>query len=589
MADHDSQDKSSEKEDGSVWTSYSDMFTTMAVIFLVMFVFALLRSGINTLQTVQQKKEHEEFVKGQVPDKVIKENDKRRQKLEQSVQEMQQYQDIITTKMVELNQFSKKMQDHRQVVEKLLKDQETKEVVIKNLNVTLAKKDQEFHSTLALVRQMEQERKQNEREMKEIQVAMKKVQDARTKLEQELETSKQRMVEAKNRQQKELEQTKAKLAETQKMAKTTQMERDKFFQEAKTNERRNATYKKDIEWLQSMVGNLEKKGREAMQAEYAHAQKEAQMGGRITALERSLGHEKFRSGGLESRLGEATGRAKELGGRVGQLEKDNQGLQQNNSRQQKELTDLTAKLVKLDQQEKTCAENKRELIAQNREFRDRLGKLGKGLADFRKSLRGRIANRIADKLANSGVNVIVDKETGKLIMRMEGDFTFERDSSILRPEAKEALKRVVPRYTQALLGDVRLASKIESVAFVGHASPEYKKTFVDPLGGEQDAYTYNLTLSTDRAREIVKYIFSEEFGQFENKDEFRLLVSAGGRSFSEPIIHPGVKSGRTPASVIKDLGCGEYDCRQSRRVEIVFTLKDHDEGLLTTLESLNQE
>ena len=38
-------DDNDNKDDGSVWTSYSDLFTTVAIIFLVMFVFALIKAG----------------------------------------------------------------------------------------------------------------------------------------------------------------------------------------------------------------------------------------------------------------------------------------------------------------------------------------------------------------------------------------------------------------------------------------------------------------------------------------------------------------------------------------------------------------
>jgi len=49
-----------EQDSGSVWTSYSDMFTTMSVIFLVMFVFALLRTGVKVVELVKTKNEHKE-------------------------------------------------------------------------------------------------------------------------------------------------------------------------------------------------------------------------------------------------------------------------------------------------------------------------------------------------------------------------------------------------------------------------------------------------------------------------------------------------------------------------------------------------
>ncbi|MBT3585770.1 MAG: hypothetical protein HN509_12770, partial [Halobacteriovoraceae bacterium] len=77
MSDHfDDDDK---KDDGSVWTSYSDMFTTMAVIFLVMFVFALLRSGVSTVTAVKQKKNQEEILKGKIPSSVQNANNQKKE------------------------------------------------------------------------------------------------------------------------------------------------------------------------------------------------------------------------------------------------------------------------------------------------------------------------------------------------------------------------------------------------------------------------------------------------------------------------------------------------------------------------------
>ena len=52
-----SQFEETEQQDsGSVWTSYSDMFTTVAIIFLVMFVFALIKSAVNSVKMAKSKK-----------------------------------------------------------------------------------------------------------------------------------------------------------------------------------------------------------------------------------------------------------------------------------------------------------------------------------------------------------------------------------------------------------------------------------------------------------------------------------------------------------------------------------------------------
>ena len=111
-----------------------------------------------------------------------------------------------------------------------------------------------------------------------------------------------------------------------------------------------------------------------------------------------------------------------------------------------------------------------------------------------------------------------------------------------------------------------MRNNIEHVNVIGHASPRYKRKFVDPNGKNSKAYNYNLDLSTSRAKSIVKYIFSKEFGAFPHKSILRDKISVVGKSYSSPI----KKKNGSP----KDSTCGAYDCRLSRRVEIKFTLKD---------------
>ena len=68
--------KKQHKEDGKVWTSYSDMFTTMAIVFLVMFVFAMIKVGVSTMEKIAQDKVHQKELEGLVPKEVQKRNQK---------------------------------------------------------------------------------------------------------------------------------------------------------------------------------------------------------------------------------------------------------------------------------------------------------------------------------------------------------------------------------------------------------------------------------------------------------------------------------------------------------------------------------
>ena len=101
--------KVKDDDKGSIWTSYSDLFTAVAIIFLVMFVFALLRTSVMSLKAMKETKEQKEYYEGKVSKKTQKENEDRKKRLKLAVNEMKSFDDVISKKMQEINQFSKKM------------------------------------------------------------------------------------------------------------------------------------------------------------------------------------------------------------------------------------------------------------------------------------------------------------------------------------------------------------------------------------------------------------------------------------------------------------------------------------------------
>ena len=208
------------------------------------------------------------------------------------------------------------------------------------------------------------------------------------------------------------------------------------------------------------------------------------------------------------------------------------------------------------------------LESQNLESKKSANRAQRKIASVQNSFRENLGKKIADRLARANIDVFVDPRTGNVILRMDDQFLFQRNSSKLSHVAKNTLKKVIPLYVEELFQDKKIASKIHHINIVGHASPRFRQRFVNPNGKNQKAYNYNLDLSSDRARSIVKYIFSRSFGSFKHRLDFRNKVQAIGKSFSQPVA-------RTPASkgdAIKN--CGQYDCKLSRRVEISFTLKD---------------
>ena len=155
-------------------------------------------------------------------------------------------------------------------------------------------------------------------------------------------------------------------------------------------------------------------------------------------------------------------------------------------------------------------------------YKNNLNRINRGIASVQRKMRSNIAKKIADRLSKGSVKVKVDKETGSITLLMDDSFLFKRNDYRLSQVAKRTLKEVIPPYIDELFKDELVREAISSVNIIGHASPRFKRQFVEPNSIEKpSAYTYNLELSSNRAKEIVKYIFGGDFGDFNHKSIFR--------------------------------------------------------------------
>ncbi|GAA0494163.1 OmpA family protein [Salinibacillus aidingensis] len=156
-----------------------------------------------------------------------------------------------------------------------------------------------------------------------------------------------------------------------------------------------------------------------------------------------------------------------------------------------------------------------------------------------------------------GVDVQVDKESGAI--KFDSDLLFDYNKSDLKPEFKQQLKQIIPVYASVLLNE-KNRDKIDAILIEGHTDSD-------------GSYMYNLELSQDRAFSIVRYILSDEFGDFPHKDALREKISAIGKSESHPILVDG-----------------QEDMDQSRRVELKFRLSMNEqmEGVLSDLNEKTQ-
>ena len=122
---------------GSVWTSFSDLSTTMSVIFLVMFVVAVLKLTLSTMETINTKEAQKKYLDGEIPDSIQKKIDDKSNKVKNTIADMTKVQQTINQRTKEINDLIKNMESHKNDVDFLLKEQAKRDVLLSKVNEKL--------------------------------------------------------------------------------------------------------------------------------------------------------------------------------------------------------------------------------------------------------------------------------------------------------------------------------------------------------------------------------------------------------------------------------------------------------------------
>ncbi|EDO8255614.1 OmpA family protein [Campylobacter jejuni] len=149
-------------------------------------------------------------------------------------------------------------------------------------------------------------------------------------------------------------------------------------------------------------------------------------------------------------------------------------------------------------------------------------------------IRENLSKELQSKLDN---NITIDEKTGSISLPAE--VLFDKDSYVLKNEAKVSLRKILSEYFDAILEDPKIFSNIENIIIEGHTDSD-------------GSYIYNLDLSQKRAYEVMNFIYT-----FYKSDKLQKLLMASGRSFSDPVFVNGVE-----------------DKDKSRRIEIKFSIKN---------------
>lgn len=189
---------------------------------------------------------------------------------------------------------------------------------------------------------------------------------------------------------------------------------------------------------------------------------------------------------------------------------------------------------KLEVQEELIEEQQKIMSEQQEQLDRIIGVKSNLIEDLKKAFDG------------TDLKVSVDPQTGAITF--DSSILFDVNMYDLKPSGEDFLEAFLPRYLNVLLQD-KYKAYISEIIIEGHT---------DTNG----TYMYNLELSQERALSVATFCLKDDTTILspEEKESLRSIVTANGKSFSNPIYNAD----------------GSVNLEASRRVEFKFRLKDED-------------
>lgn len=573
-------------DDGNFWTSYSDLFLGMSVVFLLLYVTASLRTGTSGLQAqVENTKLTMQVQDLQNQLKMYDSVKKDYLKQEASTDETRQYNEL----MDKLSLLQEEAKDERGKISNQVKDLAAKEMalnqyqqlvrnminantlaktkilrrenVIENQDSTIDEQTQEITTLEKDVDQKKRLIAENELKISDVEKALNKKQsDLKKALQQNKMTQKAyqaQMAKIKAESDSRLGQLKNQAEEYQQELVAAQGQLGQVKSQLAQTE---GELQMTAEQLQATSGKLQAtKGQLGQVAgELSKTKQQAdQLAGELGQTKGQLGQAKGQLGQLSGELGKAKGELGQVKGQLGQLSGELGKAKGELGQTKGQLGQLSGELGKA----------KGELGQAKGQIGQLQGDLAKAKAEA--DARRLISQRIKDGFAKAGVKADIDDRTGEVVINF-GDVYFDNDSAKLKPKMKEVLEKAMPEYSKALFADGKLRDKITSVEIIGFASPTFEGKYIDPKSLDPSvrrAVDYNLDLSYKRARSIFQHIFDGERLNFQHQKDLLPLIKVTGRSF----LAEKLPNARNPSS--KNY-CDAHDCKKAQRVIIKFSFDD---------------
>lgn len=547
------------EDGGNHWTSYSDLFLVLSVVFLLLYVIANIRAGTLTVMQqnqVQQAKTEADALKKQIKAyEVLKED---YVKDGASKDEVQMYRDLMDhmdllqgdakkerdearAKAQAADEKQKNLNYYQQLVKNIVNANlvasgrvkkrdlviEDRERDIENLSATVENQQNEIQKNTALIANVQT----NYEKQKEATIAaFKAKKETKAKMEKQLamlEQQSQAQIAAlhqkNNEAQNQIENTRAALE-----AKNRQAEQLLNNLNEKENQ------------YQKSIADLNKQ--HEAEANQARAEFENNLRAQKLSDDARIAQEKAFAAGEAKKLAAYKDQLGNLQSDLEHTRNQMKGIEGKYQSSIKSLEDTNKNLAG------DLASAQRKLEAQKR-----------------------LAQSIEDNFAKAGIKASVDGKSGDVTIDFHDEY-FDNGSADLKNGMRSVLEKAFPVYAKSLLDNPKIAKKINSVEIVGFASPTYKGRSVDPnslTAEDRAAVNYNMDLSYKRAKSIFEYVTDPNRMKFSQQQEILPMLKVSGRSYLASDKLPG----RSTASSGENF-CSVYDCKKSQRVIIKFNLRE---------------
>ncbi|MEZ4743666.1 MAG: hypothetical protein R3B45_14685 [Bdellovibrionota bacterium] len=621
------------QNDGSQWSSYSDLFMVLSLVFLLLYVTSSLRSGTFSLQKNIQfqqlqaersalKKEQavyetlkDEYLDTKASETEVETYKELMSKLDLLQDEAQKEKVNLRAQALENEKKEKALNKYQQIIRNIINVNLLAKAGIKDRDVKLERKRQQIvekentiEKQLGEIKERDEIIDQKEHIIQDKQEEIEKSEDIIAEKKrilraknQELEelslliAEKKRIIEENNKQIDSINNTLAKkinaLKNARKQKKISsaklkrQIENLKKTSEQKiaSLESKNHSMSKQLNVANTDLTNINKQLATATKVINTQKQEKAELTGELEKANALYNKEIKELKGnfaqeLEKRKAEFdSALSKEKSSAAEKAEKQKAFADQ----VKKDKQDLEKQLSALAQKAKENQEKLEQARNDNSKFKDYINTLENQQTELKKDLdnvkksrndRRRLTKSIKDDFRRSGIDAKVDSKTGDVLLTFNDEY-FDTGKYTLKEGMKKILRKFMPVYSKSLFKNKKIAKKISSVEIVGFASPTYRGKYVDPKSlapEDRAAVNYNLDLSYNRAREIFRYIFDKEKFTYQYQSDLLPKIKVTGRSF----LAEGVSGAGAEKGLDVKYYCKQYNCKKEQKVIIKFNLND---------------